>query len=100
MSTDWDRSCGRPASHPRTKGMCASEHRHRTPDQILGPYFPARGRASAGADLTRVEGGSAPAQGKIVVVRGRTLNLDGEPVRGARLTIWQANSFGRYRHAN
>jgi protocatechuate 3,4-dioxygenase beta subunit len=80
--------------------MCASEHRHRTPDQILGPYFPARHRAAAGTDLTHLEGGNARAQGEIVEITGRILNLDGEPVRGARLTIWQANSFGRYRHIN
>ena len=80
--------------------MCASEHRHRTPDQILGPYFPARHRAAAGTDLTHLEGGSARAQGEIVEITGRILNLDGEPVRGAKLTIWQANSFGRYRHVN
>ena len=28
------------------------------------------------------------------------LNLDGEPVRGVPVTIWQANAFGRYLHVN
>jgi protocatechuate 3,4-dioxygenase, beta subunit len=80
--------------------MRATEPRHRTPDQILGPFFPARRCAVAGADLTRVEGGNGRARGDIVEVTGRILNLDGEPVRGARITIWQANSVGRYRHIN
>jgi protocatechuate 3,4-dioxygenase, beta subunit len=80
--------------------MHASENRYRTPDQILGPFFPMRRRAVASADLTMVEGGNARAQGEVIEVTGRILNLDGEPVRGARLTIWQANSFGRYRHTN
>jgi protocatechuate 3,4-dioxygenase beta subunit len=80
--------------------MRASGKRHRTPDQILGPYFPARRGALTGADLTRIEGGNGQAQGEIIEVAGRIINLDGEPVRGARLTIWQANSFGRYRHLN
>jgi protocatechuate 3,4-dioxygenase beta subunit len=80
--------------------MHASENRHRTPDQILGPYFPVRRPTFTRTDLTRVEGGSAQAQGEIIEVTGRILNLDGDPVRGARLTIWQANSLGRYRHTN
>ncbi len=80
--------------------MCASGNRHRTPDQILGPYFPVRRGAFTGADLTRIEGGNGQAQGEIIEVAGRIINLDGEPISGARLTIWQANSFGRYRHPN
>jgi protocatechuate 3,4-dioxygenase beta subunit len=80
--------------------MHTSKDRHRTPDQILGPYFPTRCRAFTSADLTAVEGGNGRAQGEIIEVTGRVLNLKGEPVRGARLTIWQANSFGRYRHSN
>lgn len=80
--------------------MCTSENRHRTPDQILGPYFPVGRGAFTGADLIGMEGGDGQAQGEMIEVTGRIINLDGEPVRGARLTIWQANSFGRYRHPN
>ena len=29
---------------------------------------------------------------------GRVLNLKGEPVRNAKLEIWQANAHGRYTH--
>ena len=29
---------------------------------------------------------------------GRVLDLQGKPASGARLTIWQANTFGRYVH--
>jgi protocatechuate 3,4-dioxygenase beta subunit len=79
--------------------MYANENRHRTPDQILGPFFPARRRAMPSADLSTIEGRNARAQGEVIEVTGRILNLDGKPVR-ARLTIWQANSFGRYRHPN
>ncbi len=80
--------------------MHAGKDRHRTPDQILGPYFPMQRSSFIGADLTRVEGRTGRAQGEVIEVTGRILNLDGEPVRGARLTVWQANSFGRYRHTN
>jgi len=52
------------------------------------------------ADLTSFKGGEGLAQGEIIVVTGRILNLNGEPVRGVLMTIWQANTFGRYTHGN
>lgn len=72
--------------------------RHRTPDQILGPYFPLRRRYVERCDLTAIEGANGVAQGEIIDVTGRILNRQGEPVSGASVTIWQANSFGRYTH--
>jgi protocatechuate 3,4-dioxygenase beta subunit len=74
--------------------------RHRTPDQILGPYFPTGHTRASNADLTSINGIEGLAQGEIIEVTGRILNLDGEAVRGAPVTIWQANTFGRYVHAN
>jgi protocatechuate 3,4-dioxygenase beta subunit len=73
---------------------------HRTPDQILGPYFPIGHAPARQADLTSVSGVEGIAQGEIIEITGRVLNLDGEPVRGVPVTIWQANSFGRYLHSN
>jgi protocatechuate 3,4-dioxygenase beta subunit len=70
--------------------------RSRTPPQVLGPYFPVALTPVAGGDLTT--GGRA--QGEIIEIRGRVFNRDGDPVAGAKLTIWQANHQGRYRHAN
>ena len=29
---------------------------------------------------------------------GRFLNMKGEPIPGARVEIWQANTYGRYTH--
>jgi protocatechuate 3,4-dioxygenase, beta subunit len=80
--------------------MHTKENRHRTPDQNLGPFFPIHFRSATSGDLTAVDGAGAAPQGEVIEVTGRVLDLDGEPVRGARLTIWQANSFGRYRHDN
>jgi protocatechuate 3,4-dioxygenase, beta subunit len=77
-----------------------STRRHRTPDQILGPYFPTGHTPVPQADLTSLKGTQGLAQGEIIEVTGRVLNLDGEPVRGIPVTIWQANTFGRYVHAN
>jgi protocatechuate 3,4-dioxygenase beta subunit len=50
------------------------------------------------ADLTRVPGRPGRAAGLILNVMGRVINLKGEPVRGAKVEIWQANAQGRYAH--
>jgi protocatechuate 3,4-dioxygenase beta subunit len=70
----------------------------RTPDQILGPFYPAIKTPDLSGDLTRVSGRSGRAAGQILNVMGRVLNIKGEPVRGAKLEVWQANSYGRYVH--
>jgi protocatechuate 3,4-dioxygenase beta subunit len=80
--------------------MRESQNRHRTPDQNLGPYFPIGRRPVAEGDLTAIRGADGLAQGEIIEVIGRVLDLRGEPVQGAKLTIWQANTFGRYAHSN
>jgi protocatechuate 3,4-dioxygenase beta subunit len=80
--------------------MRKSDRRHRTPDQILGPYFPTGRRPATQDDLTAIKGADGLAQGEVIEVTGRILNLDGKPVRGAKLTVWQANTFGRYAHCN
>ncbi|MET4256395.1 protocatechuate 3,4-dioxygenase beta subunit [Bradyrhizobium sp. S3.12.5] len=74
--------------------------RHRTPDQILGPYFPTEQTPVPQIDLTSVKGVEGYARGEVIEVTGRVLNLDGEPVRDIRITVWQANSHGRYSHVN
>jgi protocatechuate 3,4-dioxygenase, beta subunit len=77
-----------------------SADRHRTPDQILGPYFPIGCTPAKKDDLTTIEGLDGVAQGEIIEIAGRILNRHGEPIRGVGLTIWQANTFGRYAHSN
>jgi len=69
----------------------------RTPDQILGPFYPLSELPQI-SDLTRVSGRSGRAEGQVLNVMGRVLNLAGEPVRNAKVEVWQANTHGRYRH--
>jgi protocatechuate 3,4-dioxygenase beta subunit len=66
----------------------------RTPDQILGPFYPVNRTPDPSGDLTH--GGRA--QGLVLHVSGVLTRLDGMPVGGAEVQIWQANSHGRYRH--
>jgi protocatechuate 3,4-dioxygenase beta subunit len=75
-------------------------HLRRTPDQILGPFFPVERPPSRGRDLIVLEARKHRPFGQIIEISGRVLNLDGEPVAGAPIIIWQANSFGRYAHPN
>jgi protocatechuate 3,4-dioxygenase beta subunit len=70
----------------------------RTPDQILGPFYPLNGTADRTGDLTRPLGRSGRANGEVLLVKGRVLSLAGAPIAGARIEIWQANAAGKYRH--
>jgi protocatechuate 3,4-dioxygenase beta subunit len=69
----------------------------RTPDQGRGPFYPLKELPQT-TDLTRVAGRAGRAQGQILNVMGRVLNLAGEPVRNATVEVWQANANGRYTH--
>ena len=75
----------------------AESNLHRTPEQILGPFYPMK-TLGQNADLTRVPGRPGRAEGQVLNVMGRVLNLKGEPVRNAKVEIWQANAHGRYTH--
>jgi protocatechuate 3,4-dioxygenase, beta subunit len=72
----------------------------RTPDQVLGPYFPAGLSPATNGDLTFTNAVGASALGEVIEVGGTVRNLDGDAVRGVRILVWQANSFGRYAHPN
>lgn len=69
-----------------------------TPRQTLGPFYPNLKPLDQDADLTRITGKPASAQGQLLHVMGQVLNLKGEPVAGALVEIWQANTHGRYDH--
>jgi protocatechuate 3,4-dioxygenase beta subunit len=69
----------------------------RTPGQILGPFYPL-GELTQNFDLTRLPSRSGRAEGQVLNVVGRVLNLSGEPVRNAKVEVWQANTYGRYTH--
>ena len=80
-----------------TKPASAETELQRTPGQILGPFYPL-GELSQNADLTSVPGRPGRAEGQVLNVLGRVLSLSGEPVRDAKVEVWQANAYGRYSH--
>jgi len=69
-----------------------------TSSQDLGPFYPVVRPADSDADLTRVRGAKDIARGEPINVIGRILDVRGNPVRGARVELWQANALGRYDH--
>jgi protocatechuate 3,4-dioxygenase beta subunit len=69
-----------------------------TPAQTPGPFYPLEKPLDVDADLTLVKGRTQQAAGQVVHVAGRVLSAGGEPVAGARIEIWQANTHGRYAH--
>jgi protocatechuate 3,4-dioxygenase beta subunit len=80
--------------------LLAATRLRRTPAQILGPFYPLIKPLDQDADLTVIKGKSGKAAGQVVHVAGRVLNAMGEPVPGARIEIWQANTHGRYTHSS
>ena len=69
-----------------------------TPRQTAGPFYPVDWSGDVDADLVRVAGEAARAQGVVTHLRGRVLDARGAPVPGALVEIWQCDAFGRYRH--
>jgi len=70
----------------------------RTPGEILGPFYPVLTPPDPGADLTILAARPGRAAGQLIHVMGRILNVEGQPVRNARVELWQANTHGRYNH--
>jgi protocatechuate 3,4-dioxygenase, beta subunit len=69
----------------------------RTPDQILGPFYPLNCRPDLTGNLAHIAG-AGEARGQLIYVVGRVRTCSGQPVSAARIEIWHANADGRYRH--
>ena len=70
-----------------------------TPAQTEGPFYPLTLPLDADNDLVQVEGQAQRAAGTILHLAGRVLDLNGRPVPGARIEIWQCDAFGVYHHS-
>jgi protocatechuate 3,4-dioxygenase beta subunit len=69
-----------------------------TPPQTTGPFYPLSLPLDSDNDLVIVEGGPERAAGTVLHLGGRVLGVDGRPVRGVRIEIWQCDAFGAYHH--
>ena len=85
-------------THPLRSVFAQEVKRQLTPEQIMGPFYPITRPLDHDMDLTVIKGKRGHAQGKVIHLTGRVLNSQGEPVRGAKIELWQANTHGRYAH--
>ncbi len=71
-----------------------------TPRQELGPFptMQFRTQADHDVDLTQLAGQAGTATGEVMVVHGKILDTNCQPIAGAIVEIWQANHHGKYRH--
>ena len=69
-----------------------------TPAQTEGPFYPRAFPLDVDNDLVRVSGRDGQAGGDILHVMGRVLDVNGRPVQGAKVEIWQCDRFGVYHH--
>lgn len=72
-----------------------------TPPQTSGPFYPVPEIAKqphSDADLTRRATEGPLAEGELIEVRGTVVGIDGRPLSGAVVELWQACHSGRYQH--
>ena len=67
-----------------------------TPEQTPGPFYPSVLPEEREADLVVIKGRDGRAQGTMLLLSGRVMDTDGNPVGDALVEIWQADSYGRY----
>ena len=66
--------------------------------ELTGPVFGHESVGKLDADLTKNARRNGEPLGERIVVGGRVLGDNGQPVPGTLIEIWQANSCGRYVH--
>jgi protocatechuate 3,4-dioxygenase beta subunit len=69
-----------------------------TPRQTEGPFYPVEWTGDIDNDLVIVTGEASRAQGQIVHLEGRVLDVSGEAFADAVVEIWQCDANGIYRH--
>jgi protocatechuate 3,4-dioxygenase beta subunit len=69
-----------------------------TPPQTEGPFYPTSFPTDMDNDLVQVRGQAAQAMGTVLHLEGRVLDLNGRPVEGALVEIWQCDAQGFYDH--
>lgn len=69
-----------------------------TPNQTEGPFYPTGFPADMDNDLVQVRGQQARAMGEVLHLKGRVIGVDGRPLAGTLVEIWQCDAQGLYDH--
>ncbi len=69
-----------------------------TPPETEGPFYPVVAQKDKDFDLTQIEGQAEKAAGEVIEIRGRVLDMQGNPIEDATVDLWQANAAGKYAH--
>ena len=72
-----------------------------TPTQTAGPFYPIppiSQQKFKDTDLTRKLGDDEVAKGELIVVEGKILDTNGQPIKNAVVEVWQAGTSGKYNH--
>lgn len=64
--------------------------------EVTNPVYGVRTINSAENDLTKQHEGEP--QGQRIIVFGKVVDSNNEPIKNSLIEIWQANAGGRYRH--
>jgi len=87
------------SSLPCSADLALAQNLLVTPVQTEGPFFPDKLPLDQDNDLTRIAGHQAPAAGDITDLTGRILDLNGKPLAGVTIEIWQVDHNGHYIHS-
>jgi len=80
-----------------TATALAQNQRRATPAQSEGPFYPVNLPQDSDFDLLR-NGALAYTSGQPAWVEGVVSDLQGKPLRGAQVEIWQCDESGHYKH--
>jgi protocatechuate 3,4-dioxygenase, beta subunit len=83
---------------PDSVALAQQQNRVVTPRQTEGPFYPVEWSGDIDNDLVVVTGEASKAQGQILHLEGRVLDVSGLPFADAAVEIWQCDANGIYRH--
>ncbi len=64
----------------------------------MGPFHPNKDQADKDFDLTKFNGSDKRPKGELIYVRGKVTDENCNPIPGALVMIWHANTHGKYTH--
>lgn len=86
-----------PATLVPLKSRAQNRRLPATPQDGEGPFYPKQWSGELDNDLLAFNGGQH-LQGTPMSLAGRVLSVDGEPLVGATVELWQCDETGEYRH--